>query len=107
MRRSKHHRRAAAGLALAFAFAAAVPAAAGPSGRSGGWFGALAVHLDSWWQTTWGGEMAISSSARAASEAAPNIDPDGVQPPPDGSLNFTSTEPTDEGEASPNIDPDG
>jgi hypothetical protein len=107
MRRSNYHRRAAAGLALALAFAAAVPAAAEPPGWSGVWFDALAGHLSSWWATTWGGEMAIASSATAASEASPNFDPDGVQPQPDGSQNFTSTEPTDEGDASPNIDPNG
>lgn len=107
--RSKDLRRAAAGLALALAVAAAVPAAAEPPAWSGGWIEAFAGRLGGWWAAALGGETAGPPSASAASEASPNLDPDGVQQQPDGysGSQGLAAEPTDEGDAAPNLDPDG
>lgn len=106
MRSRKHLRRGAAGLALALAIATAAPAAAATPAWSGGWMDAVAGRLGAWWAAAWSGEAAVSS-ARAATEAAPRLDPDGVQQPPDDPGTLMSTEPTDDGEASPRLDPNG
>lgn len=107
IRRSKDLRCAAAGLALMLVVAAAFPAAAEPPAWSGGWIDAFAGRLGGWWAAAWGGETTGSPSVGAASEAAPRLDPNGVQQQPDGSEGLTTTEPPDEGDAAPRLDPDG
>jgi hypothetical protein len=104
--RSSDLRRGAACLALVLAIATAAPAAAATPAWSGGWIDAVAGRLGAWWAAAWTGEPPLSS-ARAANEAAPRLDPNGVQQPPSDPGTLMSTEPTDDGEAAPRLDPNG
>lgn len=90
-------------LAVALTLALGGPAAAEPSSWSGGWFEDGVDRISAWWSTVWTG-------VRGASEASPEIDPNGgrVTPEldPDG-VSFTESAPTSDGEVTPELDPNG
>lgn len=103
----KQVRRALAATTLVLALGVAGAAVAGPAAGSSGWWTSGLEGLASWWGTLWSGAL---ETAQEASEAAPNLDPNGTSTqftdPDDGSL-LTDSEGGSDTQAAPNLDPDG
>lgn len=103
-RKQQQIRRRVLAATLALTLGAAGAAAAAPA-WSGGWPLGLDA-LGRWWAALTGD----GSPAGAASEAAPNIDPDGVSAAPqepDASSTAAEGEEPGESDALPRIDPNG